>query len=280
MLDAFLELERYLRWYLYVGAFAALVVWETFGPRKKLVASTPWRWFGNVALAAATQILFVWLVPLGSVITAIVARNAEVGLLNHSAIPITFQALIGILALDFTRYLQHRLFHAVGPLWRLHQIHHSDVDMDVTTGVRHHPLESVVSAATYFPIVWLLGAPPISVAAYELFLVFHVFFSHANIRLPQVVDAATRWLIVTPDMHRVHHSDIAAESQRNYAVAFSPWDRLFGTYQAQPKGGHEAMGLGIKGFQDGSALNVLRILGWPFHDNAMGRDKAQSQRER
>ncbi len=279
MQDAFLDLEPLLRWRLYVGAFAALALWETFGPRKKLVASTPRRWFGNVALAAGTQFLFSWLVPLGAVITAIVARRTELGLLNHSPVPIAAQAAMGILALDLTRYLQHRLFHAVGPLWRLHQIHHSDVDMDITTGLRHHPLEAVVSAATYFPVVWLLGAPPIAVAAYELFLVFHDLFSHANIRMPPVVEAAARWLIVTPDMHRVHHSDIAAESQRNYASALPLWDRLFGTYQAQPKGGHEAMGLGINGFQDGCALNVVRVLGWPFHDRAMGRDKAQGQRE-
>jgi hypothetical protein len=176
MQDAFLELVPHLQWCLYVGAFAALAVWETLLPRKKLVASTPWRWLGNVTLAAAAQLLYFGLVPVGSVISAIVARNAELGLLNHSEMPIAVQAVIGILALDFTRYLQHRLFHAVGPLWRIHQIHHSDVDMDLTTGVRHHPLESVVSAATYFPVVWLLGAPPISVAAFELFLVFHVFF--------------------------------------------------------------------------------------------------------
>ena len=272
-----LELEPQLRWGLYLCAFTALAVWETLRPRKELVASTPWRWCGNASLTVATQFLFVWLVPLGAIITASSAREADWSLLNHSFIPLPLQGLLGILALDFTRYVQHYLFHAIGPLWRIHRIHHSDVDVDLTTGVRHHPLEVGLSAVSYLPVVWILGAPPLAVIGYELFQIFHAFFSHANIALPARLEGLLRRLIVTPDLHRVHHSDRAAESQRNYGITFPFWDRLFETYQDQPQDGHRDMGLGIKGFQDARSLNVLRILGWPFHDSAMGRDKADGQ---
>jgi sterol desaturase/sphingolipid hydroxylase (fatty acid hydroxylase superfamily) len=272
-----LELEPQLRWGLYLCAFTALAVWETLRPRKQLVASTPWRWCGNASLTIATQFLLVWLVPIGAIVTASTARGTGWGLLNHPFIPLPLQGLLAILALDFARYGQHYLFHAIGPLWRIHRIHHSDVDMDLTTGVRHHPLEVVLSAATYLPVVGVLGAPALAVVGYELFLIFHAFFSHANIDLPAPLDGLLRRLVVTPDMHRVHHSDRAAESQRNYGLAFPFWDRLFGTYQDQPQDGHRDMGLGIKGFQDSRSLNVLRILGWPFHDSAMGSDKADGQ---
>ena len=272
-----LELEPQLRWGLYLCAFTALAVWETLRPRKDLVASTPWRWFGNASLTIATQFFFVWLVPLGAVITAAAARESGWGLLHHAFIPLWLQALLGILALDFTRYVQHYLFHAVGPLWRIHRIHHSDVDMDLTTGVRHHPLEAVFTALTYLPVVWALGAPPLAVVGYELFQIFHTFFSHANVDLPARLDGLIRRIVVTPDMHRVHHSDREAESRRNYGLAFSFWDRLFATYQDQPQDGHQAMGLGIQGFQDARSLNLLRILCWPFYDGAMGRDKPDGQ---
>ena len=272
-----LELEPQLRWGLYLCAFTALAAWETLRPRKQLVASTPWRWCGNAALTIATQFLFVWLVPLGAVITAAGAREAGWGLLNHAFIPVPLQGLLAILALDFTRYGQHYLFHSVGPLWRIHRIHHSDVDMDLTTGVRHHPLEAVLAAATYLPVVWILGAPPLAVVGYELFQLFHTFFSHANVAMPARLDGAIRLLVVTPDMHRVHHSDRDAESRRNYGLTFAFWDRLFGTYQDQPQDGHLDMGVGLKGFQDARSMNVLRILGWPFHNSAMGRDKADRQ---
>lgn len=272
-----LELEPQLRWGLYLSAFTALAVWETLRPRKELVASTPWRWCGNASLIVATQFLFFGLVPLGAIITASGARESGWGLLNHSFIPLPVQALLGILALDFTRYVQHYVLHAVGPLWRVHRIHHSDVDMDLTTGVRHHPLESLFALVTYLPVVWALGAPPLAVIGYELFQIFHAFFSHANIAMPARIDSVLRRLVVTPDMHRVHHSDRADESRRNYGLAFPFWDRLFGTYQAQPQDGHRFMGLGIEGFQDARSLNVLRILGWPFHDNAMGRNKVDGQ---
>jgi sterol desaturase/sphingolipid hydroxylase (fatty acid hydroxylase superfamily) len=242
-------LEPNLRWYLYLGAFTALAVWEILCPQKRLVASTAWRWGGNVALMAATQFLLIWLLPIGSVITALAAREANWGLLNQSSIPVAGQVMITILALDFTRYLQHWLFHAVPALWRIHRIHHSDVDMDLTTGLRHHPLEAVVSAATHFPVVWLLGSPPVAVAGYGLFQVFHAVFSYAKVATPLRLDAVFRWFIVTPDMHRVHHSDLPEESQRNYGLTVPFWDRLLKTYQAQPNDGHEAMGSESKAFK-------------------------------
>lgn len=262
---------------MYLLAFAALAVWETLRPRRELVASTARRWCGNALLIVATQFLFVWLVPLSSLITAYSARESGWGLLNHSFIPLAVQGLLGILALDFTRYVQHYLLHALGPLWRIHRIHHSDVDMDVTTGVRHHPLESLFALATYLPVVWLLGAPPLAVVGYELFQIFHVFFSHSNITMPASLDGAVRRFVVTPDMHRVHHSDREEESRRNYGQAFSFWDRLLGTYQAQPQDGHQFMGIGIQGFQDARSINALRMLGWPFHNSAMGGSKADQQ---
>ncbi len=254
---------------LLVGAFAAVAVCETLRPRRRLTQPTGKRWFANALLFISNQSLFVWLVPVSAVIAAADARAAGTGLVDQDWIPVPAQAVVAVLALDFSRYLAHRLLHAVPPLWRIHQVHHSDVDVDLATGLRHHPLEALFSAGVYIPVVWLLGAPPAAVAGYEAFSLFHLLFSHANIAISQRMDAPLRRLLITPDMHRVHHSIRVDESQRNYGLTFPFWDRVFGTYQADSADGQEEMKLGVEGVQDARALNVLRIFAWPFRDGSM-----------
>lgn len=267
-----------VQWYLYLIAFAVIAGWETFRPRRKLHASTPARWGAHFVLFASANYFVFWLVPASAVTTAVLARENGVGLLDQAALPLPLEAVLGVVLLDFVRYFQHYVFHAVPPLWRIHQIHHADLDYDLTTGLRFHPIESLFLSATYLPVVWLLGAPPFAVIGYELAYIFVAFFVHGNVSMPVKADAWMRLLFVTPDMHRVHHSDIPSESRRNYSGLFSFWDRLFRTYQAQPVAGHRDMGIGLIGYKDSRSLNPLRILAWPFTDRAMGiaRPKPES----
>ncbi len=269
-METWVDLEPKIRWILYLAGFSSIILWESFRPRKKLVASTPKRWGSRLVLVVAASSLATWMIPAGSIESAYAAREMGWGLLPRTALPLSIQAVIGLLVLDLSRYLQHYLFHSVGFLWRIHRVHHVDPDFDATTGLLFHPFEAAIAIVTYIPVVWLLGAPPAAVAIYELTHVFHAFFAHGNVTVAGRLETVLRRWIVTPDMHRVHHSEIVSESRANYGQMFPFWDRLFGTYQAQPLLGHERMGIGMAGYQDARSLNVIRLLLWPFSDRAMG----------
>lgn len=218
---------------------------------------------------AAGHLFTLWVIPISAIEVSIQTVAAGWGILLNSGLAFSLQCVIGVLVLDFVRFSQHWCFHAFPCLWRIHRIHHSDPDFNLTTGIRFHPFDPILSIATYIPAVWLVGVPPVAAMAYELVLVVHAFFSHANIVLPRLLDGFLRFFLVTPETHRIHHSDRYEENLRNYGEMFTIWDRLLGTYQAQPVDGHEAMGIGLKGYSGGQMLNAIRLLAWPVYEKAI-----------
>jgi sterol desaturase/sphingolipid hydroxylase (fatty acid hydroxylase superfamily) len=172
--------------------------------------------------------------------------------------------IIGVLALDFVIYLQHRMFHVVPLFWRVHMVHHTDQDIDVTTAVRFHPLEIILSLLIKFAAVAAIGAPPLSVLIFEIMLNGAAMFNHGNVRIPLFFDRIIRMVLVTPDMHRVHHSVIARETNSNYGFSFPWWDRMLGTYKAQPQEGHDQMKIGLNGYHDDRSLKLSALLTMPF----------------
>ena len=180
-----------------------------------------------------------------------------------------------MVVLDLVIYLQHVLFHAVPALWRLHRMHHADLEFDVTTGTRFHPIEIVLSMLIKLTVIGALGAPALSVLIFEVLLNATAMFNHSNVQLPAPVDCILRWLVVTPDMHRVHHSVVVRETNSNFGFNLPWWDRLFGTYRAQPEAGHEGMTIGVKEIRDPAEQRLDRMLTQPFRKGdsayALGR---------
>ena len=186
------------------------------------------------------------------------------GLLNNFSPPYWISVLAAIVALDFAIYLQHVMVHAVPLFWRLHRMHHADLDFDVTTGARFHPVEILLSMGIKLGVVAVLGPPVVAVVIFEVLLNGSSMFNHSNIRLPLWLDRVLRWFVVTPDMHRVHHSVIPRETNSNFGFNLPWWDRLFGTYRAQPEAGHEAMTIGISQFREPKYLRLDRLLLQPL----------------
>ena len=205
--------------------------------------------------------------PTGAVGFALLAEGGGWGLFNMVALPPWLEFLLALFLLDLAIYLQHRLFHYVPVLWRLHQMHHTDLDVDVTTGARFHPVEILLSLCIKFLVVNPLGAPPLAVLLFEIALNGTAMFNHSNVRVPPVIERVLRLLVVTPDMHRVHHSVVRRETDSNFGFNFPWWDRLFGTYRPQPEAGHQAMTLGIEQFRDPDELRLDRMLTQPFRDD-------------
>jgi sterol desaturase/sphingolipid hydroxylase (fatty acid hydroxylase superfamily) len=206
--------------------------------------------------------------PLSAIGMALHAERHGWGLLRLLAVPDACAIAAAVIVLDLAIYLQHVLFHAVPALWRLHRMHHADLDLDVTTGTRFHPIEILLSMAIKIAVVAALGAPVAAVLIFELLLNATSLFNHGNLRLPAPVDRVLRWLVVTPDMHRVHHSIVPRETNSNYGFNLSCWDRLLGTYRAQPQAGHAAMTIGIEQFRDPDELRLDRMLWQPFRADA------------
>jgi len=210
--------------------------------------------------------------PTGAVGFALFAEQRALGLFNRVVLPVWLELLLALFLLDLAIYLQHRLFHYVPVLWRLHRVHHADLDVDVTTGARFHPVEILLSLGIKFLVVVPLGAAPLAVLLFEIALNATSMFNHSNVRVEPAIERVLRWLVVTPDMHRVHHSAVRRETDSNFGFNFPWWDRLFGTYRAQPEAGHEGMTLGIEQFRDPKELRLHRMLVQPFRD-----DPGQSQ---
>jgi len=270
MIDpAWNELEPEIRWYLYLFGLIAIVAWETLWPRRRLLCSTGKRWSGQLTLMLVASALTLWVIPFSAIEVAFQTYAAGTGVLPNSGLPWAAQAIVGILALDFVRFSQHWCFHASSWLWRIHRIHHSDPDFDLSTGLRFHPFDPILCVGTYIPVIWLLGVPPSAVLVYELGHVVHALFSHANIVIPEKFESWLRLVIVTPETHRIHHSDLVAENHHNYGEMFTFWDRLIGTYQPQPAAGHERMGIGMRGYAGGQTYNLLRLLAWPIYEKAL-----------
>jgi sterol desaturase/sphingolipid hydroxylase (fatty acid hydroxylase superfamily) len=257
--------EVTITWLLFVSAFVLIALGETFHPRKELGKPTGRRWAAN-ALLGFTHIAFNTFYPLGAALVALLARNSPYGLLNRPIVPFALRCILAVIMLDLLRYATHYLFHRIPFLWRIHQVHHSDPDFDLTTGVRTHPAELFLAQGVNIVTVALLAPPPLAVISLGICTAMQNLFSHANLRLPGWVEAGLRLVLVTPDLHRIHHSEDFAEQNTNFGVLVPWWDRLFETYLAAPALGHEKMGVGLRGFKDGRSMNVLHLLVMPFRN--------------
>ena len=262
--------EPEVRLGVFLSILAAMAVWEVAAPRRRPSLGRRGRWTANLALAAIDAAVLRVAFPILAVGVAEAAEARGWGLLNVRDVPAWISVPVAALALDCLIYGQHVLFHAAPPLWRLHMTHHSDLGFDATTGLRFHPVEIAVSMGVKMAAVAALGAPPEAVVLFEILLNGTSLFNHGNVRLPGGVDRALRLFVVTPDMHRVHHSVDRAEANSNFGFNFPWWDRLFGTYRAQPAAGHAGMAIGLEQFRDPSRLGVFRLLLMPFVDRAGG----------
>ena len=254
----------------FLGVFAVMALWEVEAPRRRLAFSRFLRWSNNLGIVALNTIVLRLLFPLATVGMAVVAKQSGWGLLNIITLPDWLVVVLAVIALDFAIWLQHVLVHFVPVLWRLHRMHHAALDYDVTTGARFHPIEIAFSMGLRLMVVSSLGAPPLAVLIFEVVLNASAMFNHGNVKIPDVIDRALRLLIVTPDMHRVHHSADPIETNSNYGFCLAIWDRLFGTYRNQPKDGHEGMTIGIEQFREGQDLRLDRLLIQPFQGAASG----------
>ena len=250
------------------GVFALMAISELIGPRRTQTIGRGWRWPNNLGVVAVDTLLVRILFPTTAVGMALVAEAHGLGLFNVVQLPPWFGVLASVILLDLAIYFQHVLFHAVPVLWRLHRMHHADLDIDVTTGLRFHPIEILLSMVIKLAVVIALGAPALAVLLFEVLLNATSMFNHSNVRIPEGFDGVLRWFVVTPDMHRVHHSILLRETNSNFGFNLPWWDRLFGTYRPQPAAGHETMTIGIEQFRDPRELGLDRMLLQPFRGDA------------
>jgi sterol desaturase/sphingolipid hydroxylase (fatty acid hydroxylase superfamily) len=241
-----------------------MALWELAAPRRQLTVAQAQRWGNNLGLVLIDTLLVKLLFPLGPLWVATVAAQRGWGLLHYWQVPLLPALLGGVLFLDLVVYLQHLLFHVAPTLWRLHMVHHADLDFDVTTGLRFHPVEIFISMFIKMAAVAALGPPVLAVLIFEIILNGTAMFNHSNVRLPFALDALLRLLVVTPDMHRVHHSVVIRETNANFGFNFPWWDRLFGTYRAQPVAGHTAMTIGLSQYRQPGQISLGRLLLLPL----------------
>ena len=258
------DVEPLLRLGAFAGVFLLVALWEALAPRRLRRFSRAQRWPHNLGLTALNALLVRLLAPGAAIAMALAAETGRWGLLNLLPLPAWSRVVLALMLLDLAIYLQHRLFHAVPFLWRLHRVHHADPDYDLTTALRFHPLEIGLSLAVKCAAIVAIGAPALAVLVFEIVLNAAAMLNHANGRLPLAIDRRLRWLVVTPDMHRVHHSVIPRETNSNFGFNLPWWDRLFGTYRAQPAAGHTAMRIGIAGLQGADELTLARLLAQPL----------------
>ena len=264
-MDSFiLDNEQTLRLGFFVGMLVAMAGWELAAPRRRLVAPRALRWLSNLAVVVLGTGLLRLIFPVLAVGLAALAESRGWGLLNSFDAPSWLAFIAALLVLDLAIYLQHVVFHAVPILWRLHMMHHADRDFDVTTGVRFHPFEIVLSMVIKLAVIAALGPPVVAVVVFEVVLSATSLFNHGNVRMPEGLDRVLRAFVVTPEMHRVHHSVHAYETNSNFGFNLPWWDRLFGTYRAQPAEGHRDMTIGLTQFQERGPENLWWMLVLPF----------------
>jgi sterol desaturase/sphingolipid hydroxylase (fatty acid hydroxylase superfamily) len=263
--DWILGNELPIRLSFFFGIFAVMAVWEILSPRRPLTVAKGLRWANNLGLVFLNSFVLRLLFPAAAVGVAALAQQRGWGLLNFNEIPFLLSVIIAVIVMDFVIYLQHVMVHAVPLLWRLHRVHHADLDYDVTTGARFHTLEIILSMLIKFATILVLGPPVVAVVIFEVLLNGTAMFNHGNVRLPLPLDRVLRWFVVTPDMHRVHHSVEDDEANSNFGFSLPWWDRLFGTYRDQPRGGHEGMTIGIHQYRDPKQVERLPgMLALPF----------------
>ena len=266
-MDSLLANEPLIRLAVFVGVLALMAGLEAFFPRRQRAAGRWLRWPNNLGVVVVDSLIVRILFPTAAVGIALAMEGRGVGLLPWLGMPQPLAVVFAIVVLDFAIYLQHVMFHAVPLLWRLHRMHHADLDFDVTTGLRFHPVEIVLSMVIKLMVVVALGAPAVAVLIFEVLLNATAMFNHANLRLPGWLDRALRLVLVTPDMHRVHHSVVPRETNSNFGFNLAVWDRIFGTDRAQPAAGHDAMTIGIQQFRDPRELRLDRMLTQPLRED-------------
>ena len=268
MSEIIMSNEPVIRLSCFVGFFLIIALWETLLPLRERSVQRRHRWPSNLAIVMLNTLLLRIVVPTAAVGLAMIAQSQQWGLLHQFTFPLWLAFLLGFVLLDLFIYVQHVMFHAIPGLWRLHRMHHADLDFDVTTGTRFHPLEILLSMGIKLMVVTAIGPPVAAVLVFEVVLNATSMFNHANAQLPPSIDKLLRWLIVTPDMHRVHHSVVAQETNSNFGFNLTWWDRIFGTYRAQPAAGHQAMVVGIEQFRSPQELRLDRMLSQPFREHA------------
>ena len=269
-LNNILEFEPVIRLGFFFGVFAVVALWETATPRRPRSLGRWQRWPSNLGIVVLNTVLMRVMFPVAAVAMAVNVSASGWGIFNMIELPLWVEVIGAVALLDAAIYLQHVMFHAVPALWRLHRMHHADMDYDVTTGARFHPIEIVLSMVIKLAVVTVLGASPVAVIIFEVLLNATAMFNHGNIRLNLALDGILRLFVVTPDMHRVHHSVIPSEANSNFGFNMPWWDRLFGTYKAQPAAGHDDMTIGINVFREPEDQRLDKMLMQPFRDGAHG----------
>jgi sterol desaturase/sphingolipid hydroxylase (fatty acid hydroxylase superfamily) len=262
--SSFLQHEAAIRIGCFLGIFTVIALMEIIVPRRPLIIKKSLRWFGNLSVQLVNGVLPRLLFPILPVGMAALWSQKGLGLLNIAPLPAATAFLISLLALDLAIYAQHILLHRIHFFWRLHRMHHTDMDLDLTSALRFHPLEIVISLLIKMVVVAILGPPAVAVLTFEVLLNGMAMFNHGNFQIPEKLDACLRKIIVTPDMHLVHHSILRQESNHNFGFNLSWWDRLFGTYQAEPEAGREGMIIGLTGFLDVRYARLGKMILNPF----------------
>ena len=260
--------EPLIRLGAFTGILAVMALWEWLSPRRNQEIGRARRWPSNLGIVALDTVVVRLVYPAAAIGTALIAEARGWGLFQALEAPTWLAIAASVILLDLAIYLQHVLFHAVPVLWRLHRMHHADLECDVTTGLRFHPIEILLSMGIKLAVVAALGTPAVAVLVFEVLLNATSMFNHGNVRLPARIDHALRWIVVTPEMHRVHHSVVPCETNSNFGFNLPWWDRLLGTYRAQPAAGHEGMTIGIEQFRDARELGLDRMLLQPFRGEA------------
>ena len=263
-MDVIVQHESMVRMAAFLGIFMAVAVLEAAFPRRERSLTRLKRWFENLGLVALSTITLRLVMPVGAVAASVWVVQRGWGLFSLLELPFWLEAALCVVLLDFIIYLQHVMFHAVPVLWRLHMVHHADLDFDLTTGIRFHPVEIIISMVIKLASIAVLGAHPLSVVVFEVLLNGTAMFNHGNLYLPLALDRYLRLILVTPDMHRVHHSVFPNETNTNFGFCLPWWDRLMGTYRPQPASGHVAMAIGLNQFRDPERQNLLWMLIAPF----------------
>ena len=261
---SWIQIESGAYWLFFAGAFLGIACWESLHPKRQLSGRVTRRWGNHALLFVVCTIVSAGLFRASPVLTAVAFADSRFGLLNKAWLPFAVRCVLAVLLLDLLKYAIHRASHSVPLLWRLHQVHHSDPEFDVSTGWRFHPMELIWTQVVYLAAIAILSPPPAAVLGAELVSIFHSFFGHANASLPSWMEKPVLSVLVTPDMHRIHHSEQVSEQTSNLGDVFPWWDRLFGTYLPAPAAGQDGIVTGLKGFQDDRSLGVGFMLAQPF----------------
>jgi len=259
-----MKTELILRLGFFLGVLFVMALWEYFAPRRRLTVNKGRRWTNNLGIVLIDVLILRLTIPAAAMGMAVFAWQNGWGIFNTYHFPGVLAVSVSVLLLDGVIYLQHVMFHTVPLFWRLHMVHHADLDIDVTTGLRFHPIEIFLSMGIKVAAVAVIGPPVVAVLIFEIVLNATAMFNHGNVRIPEKLDRILRLFLVTPDMHRVHHSVTIRETNSNFGFSFPWWDRIFGTYRAQPVAGHDGMTIGLAQFRDVSRLDLPRLLLLPF----------------